>query len=161
MVKSPSSGDVYMMRLVASITLALLPALQACASVESSYSKLNTRIAYCSSSQQPIGLIDDTWLVSLSDDEVKVALLTLKDRAMQKCLETQEKEYLYQLYLDYTHTGNKEPIEAFLALKENHLVAEYGHILTTEFLQQIDRLSNTKPFTQPFDVMEALKALPR
>ncbi|MGR5093747.1 hypothetical protein ACPV5O_11500 [Vibrio maritimus] len=141
------------MKLLAS-TLLFIPFTILATPIGDAYKKLNEKTEYCmSQSHNPVLGIKDSWLLSLDDTSQKVALLLLKDSLMERCVETETKDYLYLIYQEYVARGDSTQIDAWLAFKKNGLIDEYKHIVTKGFAEQVSRLSASPEFEVPFDVM--------
>ena len=147
------------MMLRASIILSGLMAFSANASIEDAFEQLNTQTAICQQNESSLKTVEDSWLLSLDDDSLKIALLMLKDSALRKCVAEQEKEYLYEIYLVYQQTGNRQPLDAYLGLMENRVISLHQEIVTEEFLDEIKRLSSTELFSNTFDVLDEFKKI--
>ncbi len=147
------------MMLRASIILSGLVAFSANASIEDAFEQLNAQTAICQQNESSLKTVEDSWLLSLDDDSLKIALLMLKDSALRKCVSEQEKEYLYEIYLVYQQTGNRQPLEAYLGLMENRVISLHQEIVTEEFLDEIKRLSSTDLFSNTFDVLDEFKKI--
>ncbi|MFB9135735.1 hypothetical protein [Vibrio olivae] len=143
----------------ASVILSGLIAFSANASIEDAFEQLNAQTAICQQNESSLKTVEDSWLLSLDDDSLKIALLMLKDSALRKCVAEQEKEYLYEIYLVYQQTGNRQPLEAYLGLMENRVISLHQEIVTEEFLDEIKRLSSTDLFSNTFDVLDEFKKI--
>ncbi|MCW8349142.1 hypothetical protein MD535_24450 [Vibrio sp. ZSDZ65] len=143
-----------------SILLLAIFSASTSASIDSAFKRLNTKMSMCMALVGESQVeTNDKWLISLDEDSIKLALLLLKDLAMHKCTEVEEKEYLYQLYLEYVTTNDIEPLNRWLNFKESGLINAHREITTKSFLEQVSRLSKTPEFSQPFDVLEVLQLL--
>ncbi|MCG9682921.1 hypothetical protein L1D31_10080 [Vibrio sp. Isolate23] len=141
-----------MMRLVSSLILLSSSAL---ADVQTAYDNLNTKFSECSTVQPINGNMRDKWLESQSEPVIKTMLLTLKHRAFQLCVAEADKEYLYQAFLVYINTGNREPLDLYLSLRENDLLKSQKQIIDSEFIENADRLAKLSVFSVNFDTLQA------
>ncbi|CAM3768519.1 hypothetical protein [Vibrio aquimaris] len=141
-----------MMRLATSL---LLLSTSAFADVQTSYDALNAKFSECSAIQPISGDMRDKWLESQSELVVKTMLLTLKHRAFQQCIADADKEYLYQSFLVYINTGNREPLDIYLSLRENDLLKSQKQVIDAEFLENADRLAQLRVFSVNFDTLQA------
>ena len=141
-----------MMRLATSL---LLLSSSAFADVQTSYDALNAKFSECSAIQPIKGNMRDKWLESQSEPVIKTMLLTLKHRAFQQCIAEADKEYLYQSFLVYINTGNREPLDIYLSLRENDLLKSQKQFIDSEFLENADRLAKLSVFSINFDTLQA------
>ncbi|MFY2507823.1 hypothetical protein ACN3E9_05955 [Vibrio pectenicida] len=143
-----------MMRLATSLFLLSSSAI---ANVQTSYDELNDKFAECSVIQPMNGDMRDEWLIKQSEPVIKTMLLTLKHRAFQRCIEKADKEHLYQSFLVYINTGNREPLDLYLALRENDLLSSQKQYIDSEFLENADRLTKLSSFSENFDTLQAFE----
>ncbi|GGK49602.1 hypothetical protein [Aliivibrio fischeri] len=147
------------MKLPVSIFL-LFFATSAYASVGDAQHVFEKKMQQCISlPEATVTKINDSWLRSLDDNSRKVALLLIKDHLMHKCVNAEEKEYVYQLYLKYKLEGDIVPLSNWLAFKENTLIENHKLIVDESFLNNVVRLSNSGIFGDTFDVKKALDAI--
>lgn len=158
MVMSQSFGTVYM-KLPVSV-FALIFSINASANIEKSFNILELKTQECMNLPNThMSSIDDPWLISLDSTSRKVALLLVKDKLMSKCIESEERNYVYQLYLKYSQENDVQPIVTWLELKKNGLIEQFDTIVDKPFLNNVARLSNSRIFGAAFDVKDALNAI--
>lgn len=141
-----------MMRLATSL---LILSSSAFADVQTSYDALNAKFSECSAIHPISGDMRDEWLESQPEPVVKTMLLTLKRRAFQQCIATADREHLYQSFLVYINTGNREPLDIYLSLRENDLLKNQKQFIDSEFLENADRLAKLSVFSVNFDTLQA------
>ncbi len=151
-------GNVYMMRLAISL---LLLSSSALAGVQTSYDNLNAMFSTCSATEPIKGNMRDKWLESQSEAVIKTMLLTLKHRAFQQCIAEADKEYLYQSFLVYINTGNRELLDIYLSLRENDVLQSQKQYIDAEFLDNADRLAKLSVFSTNFDTLQAYEEFKR
>ncbi|MFD2016989.1 hypothetical protein ACFSJQ_18385 [Vibrio olivae] len=78
----------------ASVILSGLIAFSANASIEDAFEQLNAQTAICQQNESSLKTVEDSWLLSLDDDSLKIALLMLKDSALRKCVAEQERIFV-------------------------------------------------------------------
>ncbi|WP_112479182.1 hypothetical protein [Vibrio variabilis] len=141
-------------------TLVFLFSVNAQANLESALQALDSKTKQCLEKPETnFRKIDDPWLVSKDSTSRKVALLLIKDRLMQFCVESEEKELVYQLYLKSLRNGDSKLLTDWFQFRQSGLLAVHKDLIDTEFLNNIERLRESGLFGESFDVKEALSAI--
>ncbi|WP_045409390.1 hypothetical protein [Vibrio jasicida] len=147
------------MKLLASLFFVIF-SISASANIEKSLNNLERKTQECMNlPNNDISHISDSWLISLDNKSRKIALLLLKDRFMSKCIKSEERDFIYQLYIKHSQENDKKPMENWLRLKENDLISQFNTIVDENFLDNVTRLSNSEIFKTSFDVEDALNAI--
>ena len=140
--------------------LFLLISTSAIAGIGESFNSLEKKTQECMSlPSKHISHINDRWLTSLDSQSQKIALLLIKDKLMSRCIEIEERDFVYQLYIKHSQENDTEPMKNWLHLKENHLISQFNSIVDDNFLENVVRLSNNGTFNASFDIEDALSTI--
>ncbi|WP_049845912.1 hypothetical protein [Vibrio sp. VPAP30] len=139
-----------MMRLGSFLLLLISNSLIA-SELDVAYEKLNDRTDSCLSLQKrSIQHVNDAWLSSLSDFELKVILLELNRSALTRCVETEFKDYTYHLFQKSISSGDAKPLNVWFELNSRNQPEDYKSV-ANRFADEILTLSKSGTFNLPFD----------
>lgn len=147
------------MKLLVSTLVALI-SFHAQANLESALQALDSKTKQCTEKpEEKLRHIDDPWLISRDSTSRKVALLLIKERLMERCVETEEKELVYRLYLKSLRDDDIQPLKDWFEFKQSGLLTAHDDLIDAEFLDNIDKLSESDLFGESFDVKQALSVI--
>ncbi|WP_041473058.1 hypothetical protein [Vibrio atlanticus] len=147
-----------MMRL-GSLVLILLSNSLFANELSSAHVKLNSKTDYCLGLQsEGMNAVDNEWLSSLSDFDLKVTLLELNRLAMTRCVQVEFKDYTYQLFQASIQLGDIKPMKVWFDLNYRSQPEEFKSS-KKKLADEIKNLSKLDAFYLPFDTKKYYEAI--
>ncbi|MDC0611092.1 hypothetical protein OAP63_10155 [Vibrio sp.] len=124
-----------------------------------SFNALNTQTSLCMEYKKRTVNTDDQWLLDLTENQLKVALLELNAKAMEKCTLKQRESYSYQLVIDAAESGDLTKLHQWVKLNSPQKNDDYNSIFKDVPSKQLSRVSHLPEFKYPFDTLKSLQAI--
>ncbi|WP_337166193.1 hypothetical protein [Vibrio fluvialis] len=127
--------------------------------LKDSYDNLNQRHSVCLKyKHRIIDINNNSWLKTLDDEHLKVALLELNNIAIDRCVESETKEYTYELFMQSLKDGKIDRLKAWFDFNNRNYPEEYTSVRDSLSERKMEELSNTEDFKLPFNVLETYEA---
>lgn len=128
--------------------------------LDESYDKLNQKYSACIEHKKRKADVSNTpWFKTLTDEQLKVALLELNRIATDRCVQSEVKDYTYILFMQSLKDGKIDKIKTWFDFNNRKHPAEYLKIRNGLSQQKIEELSHTGDFKLPFDTMGTYKSI--
>jgi hypothetical protein len=121
------------------------------------YKELDNKINECLSYMDRDVVIDNEYLLSITDKQRKAVLLVLSQNSKRDCYMKEENNYALSVLNFAIETGNNQPLHEFIALRKmdaiDNAIIDIINELDQRSLKEIKELPQfNKPFN-PFNVV--------